>query len=52
MRDPPRTAREMGWDNFAPMQIMLAGSILTSFAHGPVFVTVAAALMLTSFHLS
>lgn len=52
MRDPARTAREMGWRNFASMQIMLAGSILASFAHGPVFVTIGAALALDTFDLA
>jgi len=35
MRNPFRTAREMGLAGFAAMQLMLAGGIAAAFAHGP-----------------
>jgi cellulose synthase/poly-beta-1,6-N-acetylglucosamine synthase-like glycosyltransferase len=45
MRDPVRTAREMGWAGFASMQLMLAGGVIAAFAHGPLaFIVLVAAL--------
>jgi cellulose synthase/poly-beta-1,6-N-acetylglucosamine synthase-like glycosyltransferase len=35
MRNPIRTAREMGLTAFAAMQLILLGGIVASFAHGP-----------------
>jgi cellulose synthase/poly-beta-1,6-N-acetylglucosamine synthase-like glycosyltransferase len=35
MRNPWRTAREMGMPAFLSMQLMLGGGIIASFAHGP-----------------
>ncbi|MBC7770518.1 MAG: glycosyltransferase [Phycisphaerales bacterium] len=35
MRDPVRTAREMGLAGFAAMQLMLGGGLAAAFAHGP-----------------
>lgn len=35
MRDPGKTAREMGLASFASMQLVLAGGIAASLAHGP-----------------
>lgn len=35
MRNPFRTAREMGLGAFASMQLVLAGGIIATFAHGP-----------------
>jgi cellulose synthase/poly-beta-1,6-N-acetylglucosamine synthase-like glycosyltransferase len=35
MRDPVRTAREMGLAAFASMQIIFATGLLAAFAHGP-----------------
>lgn len=35
MRDPVRTAREMGLGAFASMQLLLGGGLLAAFVHGP-----------------
>jgi cellulose synthase/poly-beta-1,6-N-acetylglucosamine synthase-like glycosyltransferase len=35
MRDPIRTAREMGLGAFASMQLVLSGGLIAAFAHGP-----------------
>jgi cellulose synthase/poly-beta-1,6-N-acetylglucosamine synthase-like glycosyltransferase len=45
MRDPIRTAREMGLSAFASMQLMLGGGIVASFAHGPLAFIIFAALL-------
>jgi cellulose synthase/poly-beta-1,6-N-acetylglucosamine synthase-like glycosyltransferase len=45
MRDPVRTAREMGLGAFAMMQLVLGGGIVAAFVHGPLaFILVIAAL--------
>jgi len=45
MRDPIRTAREMGLGAFASMQLMLATGVIAAFAHGPLaFILLIAAL--------
>lgn len=45
MRNPLRTASEMGLGAFLSMQLMLGGGIIASFAHGPLaFVLLMAAL--------
>ena len=41
----------MGAGGFLSMQIMLGGSLLSAFAHGPIFVLVAWALISPSFNL-
>ncbi len=51
MRDPIASARDMGAGAFLSMQIMLGGSLLSAFAHGPIFVLVAWALISPSFNL-
>lgn len=35
MRDPIRTARDMGLAAFASMQLVFAGGLVAAFAHGP-----------------
>jgi hypothetical protein len=35
MRDPVRTAREMGLSAFVSMQLVFAGGIVAAFVHGP-----------------
>jgi glycosyltransferase XagB len=45
MRDPIRSAREMGSAGFASMQLMLGGGVIAAFAHGPLaFIVLIAAL--------
>ena len=45
MRDPIRTAREMGLAGFASMQLVLGGGVVAAFAHGPLaFIVLVAAL--------
>lgn len=45
MRNPWRTAREMGLAGFAAMQVMLGGGLVAAFAHGPLaFIVLTAAL--------
>ncbi len=45
MRNPARTAREMGLGAFATMQLMLGGGLLAAFVHGPLaFIVLTAAL--------
>lgn len=45
MRNPFRTARDMGLAAFASMQLVLAGGLIAAFAHGPLaFVVLTAAL--------
>jgi hypothetical protein len=44
MRDPVRTAREMGLAAFASMQLVFAGGIVAALAHGPL-----AFIVLTAF---
>ncbi|WP_395645875.1 glycosyltransferase [Terricaulis sp.] len=39
MRDPGRTARDMGFPAFLSMQLTLAGGILAALAHGPLALT-------------
>jgi glycosyltransferase XagB len=43
MRDPVRTAREMGAGGFWAMQVMLFGAILAAFGHAPSLLMLAAA---------
>jgi cellulose synthase/poly-beta-1,6-N-acetylglucosamine synthase-like glycosyltransferase len=45
MRNPLRTAREMGLRNFFAMQIMLGGGLAAAFAHGPLACIVAIAAL-------
>ncbi|HWA23240.1 MAG TPA: glycosyltransferase [Caulobacterales bacterium] len=52
MRDPPATMRELGASGFFAMQIMLGGSIVSAFAHGPIFAALAYALVSPTFNLS
>jgi glycosyltransferase XagB len=45
MRNPWRTARELGLRGFLAMQLVLGGGVLAAFAHGPLaFIVVTAAL--------
>lgn len=45
MRDPIRTAREMGLKAFAMMQLVFATGLIAAFAHGPLaFIVLVAAL--------
>jgi cellulose synthase/poly-beta-1,6-N-acetylglucosamine synthase-like glycosyltransferase len=45
MRDPVRSAREMGLGAFAMMQLVLGGGIVAAFVHGPLaFILLIAAL--------
>lgn len=45
MRDPVRTAREMGFGAFLAMQLMLGGGLLAALVHGPLaFIVLTAAL--------
>ena len=45
MRNPWRTAREMGLRGFLAMQLVLAGGLAAAFAHGPLaFIVLTAAL--------
>ncbi len=45
MRNPWRTARELGLRGFFAMQLMLGGGVLAAFAHGPLaFIVLTAAL--------
>lgn len=45
MRNPWRSAREMGLGGFASMQLVLAGGVIAAFAHGPLaFIVLTAAL--------
>jgi cellulose synthase/poly-beta-1,6-N-acetylglucosamine synthase-like glycosyltransferase len=45
MRDPVRTAREMGLGAFASMQIVFATGLVAAFAHGPLAFIVLTALL-------
>jgi cellulose synthase/poly-beta-1,6-N-acetylglucosamine synthase-like glycosyltransferase len=45
MRAPVHTARAMGWRGFLAMQLMLAGSILSAFAHGPIVALIVVAVL-------
>lgn len=45
MRDPIRTAREMGLSAFISMHLLLGGGIVASFAHGPLAFIVLTALL-------
>ncbi len=45
MRDPFRSAREMGAPAFWSMQLVLGGGIAASFLHGPLAILVALALL-------
>lgn len=45
MRDPVRTAREMGLAAFASMQLVLAGGLIAAFAHGPLAFIVLTAML-------
>lgn len=45
MRDPVETVRELGLAGFLSMQLMLGGTLLSSFAHGLCFVLIAMALV-------
>jgi cellulose synthase/poly-beta-1,6-N-acetylglucosamine synthase-like glycosyltransferase len=45
MRNPMRTAREMGLGGFASMQMLFGGGLLAAFVHGPLaFIVLTAAL--------
>jgi cellulose synthase/poly-beta-1,6-N-acetylglucosamine synthase-like glycosyltransferase len=45
MRDPWRTARDLGVGGFLAMQLVLGGGVLAAFAHGPLaFIVLTAAL--------
>jgi glycosyltransferase XagB len=45
MRDPIRSARDMGVGSFLSMQLMLGGGVVAAFAHGPLaFIVLVAAL--------
>lgn len=50
MRDPARSAREMGLWSFASMQLLLGGGLIAAFAHGPLAFIVLTA-MLSSYNL-
>jgi cellulose synthase/poly-beta-1,6-N-acetylglucosamine synthase-like glycosyltransferase len=46
MRNPIRTAREMGLPSFAAMHVMLTGGLIAAFVHGPLaLILIAAALL-------
>ncbi len=45
MRDPIRTAREMGFAAFASMQLVFAGGLVAAFAHGPLAFIVLTAML-------
>lgn len=45
MRDPIRTAREMGLSEFLSMQIIFATGLLAAFAHGPLAFIVLTAML-------
>jgi cellulose synthase/poly-beta-1,6-N-acetylglucosamine synthase-like glycosyltransferase len=45
MRDPVRTAREMGLGAFASMQLVFATGLIAAFAHGPLAFIVLTALL-------
>lgn len=45
MRDPMRTAREMGLPGFASMQLVFATGIIAAFAHGPLAFVLLTALL-------
>jgi cellulose synthase/poly-beta-1,6-N-acetylglucosamine synthase-like glycosyltransferase len=51
MRDPAQTLRDLGLGGFLAMQIMLGGSILSAFAHGPIFLVLAFAVLSPTFNL-
>ena len=51
MRNPLRTAAEMGWGAFASMQLVLGGGLLAAFVHGPLAFVVLTA-MFSHFNLS
>ncbi|QGZ96084.1 Poly-beta-1,6-N-acetyl-D-glucosamine synthase [Terricaulis silvestris] len=45
MRDPIRTAREMGVVSFAMMHLMLSGGLVAAFLHGPIACVIAIAAL-------
>jgi cellulose synthase/poly-beta-1,6-N-acetylglucosamine synthase-like glycosyltransferase len=45
MRDPIRTAREMGLPAFAMMHLMLSGGLAAAFLHGPIACILAIAIL-------
>jgi cellulose synthase/poly-beta-1,6-N-acetylglucosamine synthase-like glycosyltransferase len=45
MRDPIRTAREMGLSAFGSMQLVFAGGLIAAFAHGPLAFIVLTAML-------
>jgi glycosyltransferase XagB len=45
MRDPIRTAREMGLGAFGSMQLVFAGGLIAAFAHGPLAFIVLTAML-------
>jgi cellulose synthase/poly-beta-1,6-N-acetylglucosamine synthase-like glycosyltransferase len=45
MRDPIRTAREMGLASFAMMHLMLSGGLAAAFLHGPIACILAIAIL-------
>lgn len=51
MRDPVRTAREMGFWSFASMQLLLGGGLIAALVHGPLALIVLTAI-LTPYDLS
>ncbi len=50
MRNPLRTAREMGWRAFVAMQLVLGGGLAAAFAHGPLALVVLIAAI-SPYHL-
>lgn len=47
MRNPFRSAQDMGWRNFAAMQLMLGGGIVAAFVHAPLALIVLVAALST-----
>jgi cellulose synthase/poly-beta-1,6-N-acetylglucosamine synthase-like glycosyltransferase len=45
MRNPWRSAREMGWRGFLAMQLILGGGVIAAFAHGPLAFIVLIAML-------
>ena len=45
MKRPRQTARQMGWPNFAMMQLTLGGAILAPLAHGPFLIVLFAGML-------
>jgi cellulose synthase/poly-beta-1,6-N-acetylglucosamine synthase-like glycosyltransferase len=51
MRDPATVARELGIGGFLAMQVLLGGSILSAFMHGPILATILWAIVSPTFNL-